>query len=355
MMKQGCNMSKFKRSDVGGIQKEQKRMYADVSKYNNDVIPELSENNVVIEHQEENNWVKCAAEKIKKHQKLTGKSIRKDAVIMCSIVETVPASWGKELTDEYFDMQHNIKFELLKKYGLDDQVKLSSITHYDETNPHRTDTFMPIHEGQFNFKSICKRSFYQELGKATWNAYKEFEKTHELPEKLEEPEWGSGKQRKKEQDYKAEKIEKKVEQLESNVDELEQEIANLEKKRDQVQGDVKTLSEINSIKPKKDILGHLGNITLDQFNKVKKMALASFKWREKYIKLKQDNDLLINEYRKLDAKYEDLKAKTPSVIELTKLNRAKKILDLIPEQVQREYAPHILGNKEKKRERSQER
>lgn len=84
------------------------------------------------------------------------------------------------------------------------------------------------------------------------------------------------------------------------------------------------------------------------------MALSAYKWREKYMNLKQDNDLLINEYRKLDAKYEDLKEKTPSVIELAKLNRAKKILDLIPERVQREYAPHILG-KEKKRERNQER
>lgn len=339
-MKQGCNLSKFKRSDVGGIQSEQKRLYKDISKYANDVNTELSKNNIVVEHQTESNWVKCTTKKIKEHQELTGRAIRKDQVIMCSMVETVPASWSKELTDEYFDMQHKVKFELLQKFGLDENVKLSSITHYDETNPHRTDTFMPIHEGQFNFKSICKRSFYQELGKATWKAYKEFERTHELPEKLEEPEWGNGKKRKQEQEYKAEQIENDIEKL--------------EKKRDQVQGDIKTLAEINAIKPKKDFLGHLGDITLEQFNRVKKMALSAFKWREKYMNLKQDNDLLINEYRKLNAKYENLNEKMPNFIEVAELKRAKKILDLIPERVQKEYAPHILG-KEKKRERSQER
>ena len=216
-MKQGCNLSKFKKSDVGGIQAEQKREYKDASKYKNDVNPELTHLNVINNMISEESWTRIVRQNAENHQKKTGKKLRKDAVVMGSFVETVPASWSRKLCEEYFDMQHKAKVKLLQKHGLDQNCVLSSIRHYDETNPHCTDTFMPIMDGTFNFKKICSRQFYKELGQVCWQTYKEFESTHTLPEVLEEPEWGSGQKHKTEQQYKAEQLEKQLQQFEEEI------------------------------------------------------------------------------------------------------------------------------------------
>ena len=335
-MKFGMHNEKYNRASAGGIRKEQWRLY-EHGKYANDVDTSKSHLN---EYDGVKNWQEKYLEAIKLTEETNGKKCRKDTVVVNSIVETVPESWGKDKALEYFQEQDKMIKAFLKEKGVEEKWLLSSVKHFDETNPHRTFTFIPVKDNKLQNKNIVNQNFLQQLQSRGWEVYQNFQKKYPELEELEKYEVGSKAKHKTELEYKTEKLEKKVEHLEN--------------KRDQVQGDVKTLSEINSIKPKKDILGHLSNITLDQFNKVKKMALSAYKWREKYMNLKQDNDLLINEYRKLDAKYEDLKEKTPSVIELAKLNRAKKILDLIPERVQREYAPHILG-KEKKRERSQER
>ena len=94
---------KYQTSDVVGIHREQYREISDTGKYRNDIRHEDSHLNVYEELSPEgSNWYKRISKAKESTAQQTGKNVRKDAVVLCSTVESVPQSWPREVSTEYF-------------------------------------------------------------------------------------------------------------------------------------------------------------------------------------------------------------------------------------------------------------
>lgn len=333
-MKQGCNASKGSGSG-GGLQAEQKREYKDLDKYKNDIDFDKSHLNVVHDFSLERDWTKRIKKQRLSHEQSTGKKLRKDAVTHVSLVETCPKSWGRDLSLEYFKYQEQVKLDLLKKHGVEDTMLLSSITHFDEKNPHNTLTFMPFKNGKFQCKNIVNQVFLRELGKELWRSYQEFEKTHDLPERLDEPQWDGGKKHLKDLEYKIQQTNKQIDSLseaiETRKDKLlsldetsvKTQILDLEKNIDYINQNVKD-SKFSS---NKTISKSIWDLLLQCFSKirqiidyVKKLELERDNYKGHYIQTKRQLD---NATASLNKSYD---MKRDYVILTKQMNNLEKFL-----------------------------
>jgi hypothetical protein len=81
----------------------------------------------------------------------TGKSLRKDAVVICSWVVTMPKDLSKEYQEDFFKESYNF---FSKRYG-EDKV-ISATVHLDEITPHMHFQFMPIVEKD-GYRKLCAK------------------------------------------------------------------------------------------------------------------------------------------------------------------------------------------------------
>ena len=243
-MQYNFHNEKYKQSDIGGIHKEQFREYSNAELYRNDVHPEMSDRNSYIELTEGgSDWYRFVRQAMECTQETTGKKVRKDAVVLCSTVESVPPSWDEDACNQYF-LQKARWYELYlrDKAGVDENSMLSVCIHLDETTPHATYVWIPIKDGRLQAKNIVDSKFLTDLQAdgqdytMRWiNEWNRNHADHQL-ELLEPIQQGSKKKHLAEQEYKAQQISRKVEEARNSLAVIQNEIGNLtEEKRELAQ------------------------------------------------------------------------------------------------------------------------
>lgn len=230
-MQYNIHNEKFKFSDIGGIHREQFREYKDTSLYRNDVNSELTERNIYYEMTENGkNWFAHVKQAKESTSLITGKAVRKDAVVLCSTVESVPQSWDENTCKDYFlDKARWYDSYLQEKAGVDSGCMLSVCVHFDETTPHATYAWLPTKDGKLQARNILTRDFLKALQSDsqtfTFEWIERYERENSLHlEHLEPIMNGSQKQHLAEAEYKKEQIRTQVEELRQEHEEVRQKL-----------------------------------------------------------------------------------------------------------------------------------
>lgn len=235
-MQYNFHNEKFKYSDLGGIHREQFREYRDTSLYKNDVNHELTEKNVYFELTENGkNWYAHVKQAKESTSLITGKAVRKDGVVLCSTVESVPKSWDEESCKNYFlDKAKWYDGYLQEKAGVDKDCMLSVCVHFDESTPHATYSWLPMKDGKLQARNILTRDFLKALQSDsqtfTFEWIERYEQQHSMHlEHLEPIMSGSQKQHLAEAEYKKEQIRTQVEELKQEHEEVRQKLDQVNK------------------------------------------------------------------------------------------------------------------------------
>lgn len=265
-MKVGCSIQKYKAQDIGAIEKEQKRLYT-FSKYENDVNLDKSYLNVI---ESVDSW-KDTIKDFKSLAQENGqkfKSGKNAPVELLSFIESVPNSWGRDKVIEYFEESAKLKENLLKEYGLAEGTHISHIIHFDETNPHCTDEFIPIKDGRFNAKELVSLDFTRRFQKELYSHYQDFATRNPELEVMEQPEFNAKetqKKRKEELDFKIKVKEKYLENLENNIAFKEKQLDVIPNKEEVLEKASKWDNLMNTIY---DNVRHMYQETRDSFKKI---------------------------------------------------------------------------------------
>lgn len=220
-MQYNFHNEKYKAADLGGIHAEQFREYSDDTKYKNYVDATRTNQNLYLDLSEGGkNWFSRVKEAREHMEDLTGKSLRKDAVVLCSTVESVPTSWDPEVCKAYFkDKSDWYGHYLHEKAGVDEGAMLSLCVHLDEMTPHATYAWMPIKAEKFQAKNITTKTFLKALQTDSqdftmcWIDGYNAQHPDNVIEKLE-PAGESKRRHLSEIDYKVEKAKNRLEELE---------------------------------------------------------------------------------------------------------------------------------------------
>lgn len=231
-MQYNFHNEKYKLSDVGGIHREQFREYSDPEKYKNEVDASKTQRNSYIELTEDGkDWFSHIRDAKESTTEITGRAVRKDAVCLCSTVESVPTAWSDETCREYFyEKARWYETYLYEKAGVDEGCMLSVCIHLDESTPHATYVWVPEKDGKLQAKNILDRNFLKSLQtdsqQYTFDWIRQYEEKNEISlEHLEPIESGSQKQHISEAEYKKEQIRSQVEELQQQHQEVQQQIA----------------------------------------------------------------------------------------------------------------------------------
>lgn len=245
-MQYNCHVAKFKKDDIGGIEKEQFRQFKNEENYKNWVDHNKTNLNIYHKYYDEN-WISTINKFQKKHEEIIGKGLRKDAVVFDSIVQSVPASWNYDSAKEYFELNELFLKNFLKKYGVDDDAFLSAVTHYDETSPHQTFVFMPISDGKFQNKKIMTKEFLRNLQKEGYENYLKFADRHPELEKLEPYEENHGRKHLELGQYKVKVMEEKIDQIKEDLHVLTETTNNIFDRVNLAADEIKRLEELPPI------------------------------------------------------------------------------------------------------------
>lgn len=252
-MQYNFHNEKYKISDVGGIHREQFREYTDPERYKNEVDSTRTQNNVYIELTENGkDWFAHIRDAKESTSEITGRAVRKDAVVLCSTVESVPPTWDNSICREYFyEKARWYEKYLQEKGGVDKDCMLSVCIHLDESTPHATYVWIPAKDGKLQAKNILDRNFLKSLQtdsqQFTFDWIRQYEEKNTLSlEKLDPIECGSQRQHLLEAEYKKEQIRTQVEELQQQHQEVQQQIneANDELVRKTQAPDLKSYEEV---------------------------------------------------------------------------------------------------------------
>lgn len=232
-MQYNFHNEKYQLSSIGGIHAEQFREYRDEHNYKNYVDCERTSENMYKALSEDGmNWSKRVRQAIKESATITGRKVRKDAVVLCSTVESVPESWPTDICKKYFEEKAEWYKEYLHEHtGIPSDAMLSLACHFDESTPHATIAWIPIKDGKLQAKNITTKIFYKQLQSDsqafTFDWIEHYNEQHEQKiEKLEPYVEGSMKKHLQEQEYKEKKIADHVQQLEAKHDELSEKVSD---------------------------------------------------------------------------------------------------------------------------------
>lgn len=177
-----AHIAKYKATSVGHMLAHYRRDASSLERDNID--PKRTKDNMVVAHytnkdgqlvvgrvvprEGEPNWgtVERRIERVNEAQKAAGKrATRKDAVVMADVVVTLPDNVRKGDEDRFFRLTY---WYLSKKFGIDNMM--GGHVHKDEVlkdgtpaRDHMHVPFTPILDGQFNYKKMCPRMFYQNM------------------------------------------------------------------------------------------------------------------------------------------------------------------------------------------------
>jgi len=265
---------------------------------------------------------------------------RADVNVMCSWVVTKPKGVLEDETEKFF--RETYKY-LSRKYG--EENIISAYVHMDEITPHVHFAFVPVVMDKK--KNILKvsakelvtqidlKSFHGELSEhmekifgrdvgivneATkegnksidelkrGTAKKELEEIKEQTEVLRSENRHLGARVQRDSDY--------INRLESKKTSLESEIKALEVK---YKGKQMTAEKIERIKPEKDFFGNIKNITIEDIDNLKRMAITTSKYRTA---LRESDE----ELSRLQKENAELKSKVPTIKERMAMGEREKKL-----------------------------
>ena len=309
-MQYNIHNEKYKITDIGGIHAEQFREYKDASKYKNEVHDELTHlNETIILTPGGEDWKTRIKEARSKHEELTGKKLRKDAVVICSTIESVPASWPTETCKEYFKDKSAWYGQYLEKMsGLDHGSMLSCCIHLDETSPHATIAFMPLKDKKFNAKEIISKNYLKALQTDsqtyTMNWIETYCQTHHMElERLEPIIEGNQKQHMAEHKFKAMKMKEETSALERTI---------IERQLQKMQADAAVSAARKKLEETRNAIGTLENRSAELKEKTaqaveakasyERATAAAAKQKEQY----EEKFISLTEAPSI-AKYEELK------------------------------------------------
>ena len=264
-MKFGMHNEKYSRMASGGIMKEQMRQYKH-NEYANDVDTDKSHLN---QYDGNLKWDSVFKDAISVTESTIGKKVRKDTVILNSIVEAVPKSWSRGKVLEYFKKQDDMIHQLLQEKGIEDKWHLSSIIHFDETTPHRTFTFVPVKDGKLQNKNIVNKSFLAELQKRGWSVYQDFAMDNPSLEKMDIYENGSKAEHKHELQYKLDKLKEDIKAQESILRHLNEQI-------NEFKHTYSELPQITQIQPVNGLFGQIKGVSVEDIKKLKNEAINGY-------------------------------------------------------------------------------
>ena len=240
-MQYNIHNEKYQTKDVGGIMKEQFRQYEDESKYRNYVDHEKTKDNIYKAVSEDGmNWYRQIREAKESTEEVTGKTIRKDAVVLCSTVESVPSSWDVDICQNYFQDKADWFKEFLEDKGVDKNSLLSVAVHLDETTPHATYAWLPMKDEKLQAKNILDKQFLRDLQKEsqdfTFKWIDEYNSRHiDHPiEKMDPYQIDSGRKHLQESEYKEMKIAESVQQMQQQLEETKQQIGDLNQRSEEL-------------------------------------------------------------------------------------------------------------------------
>lgn len=282
-MQYNFHNEKYKMSDVGGIHREQFREYADATKYKNEVDASRTEKNEYIELTENGkNWFSHIKEAKERTAELTGRAVRKDAVVLCSTVESVPTTWDDEICRKYFyEKAKWYENYLQEKAGVDENCMLSVCIHLDENTPHATYAWIPEKDGKLQAKNILDRNFLKSLQTDSqtftfeWVRHLE-EKNNISLEKLEPIESGSQRQHLSEAEYKKEKIR-------TQVEELQQQHKEVQKQIEEVNQEIVRKTQAPDLQTYEDVVAENQNLK------------EELSWKDKVIEKLQEEKMVLQE------------------------------------------------------------
>lgn len=255
---------------------------------------------------------------------------RADVNVMCSWVVTVPKEIQADETERFF--RETYKF-LSDRYGKENVV--SAYVHMDETTPHIHFAFVPVVEDKK--KNILKVSakeavtrkdldmFHQHLSKYMEKIFGRDigvlnEATKEGNKSIEELKNGTAKKEYEALKQQTEKIkaanEKQVEKLQKGNDDIE----ILEDKKRGIEDEIMVLEttfkgkqmmaeKLNEIKPTKDLFGNIKNITIEDIENLKKMAVTTSRYRTALNRANQEIERLRKDNGELKSKVPALKSR----------------------------------------------
>jgi len=230
MSKLACHVQKFGKSDVRGMQIHNQRE-SENSK-NLDINPTKTELNYDLKNDESVNYTHTVNERLK--DVLGDKTIRKDAVVLCSVLVTAENEFFKDMPvdqqKKFFESAHKY---LEDRFGKDNVI--ASMVHNDEKTPHLHFQFVPITEdGRLCAKELTSRKNLKEL-------------QNDLPKALqgagfaiERGEEGSKAKHKDTEEWKREQLAMKSQALDVKMVEL----GNVEITLDKVQEIQRTAKEV---------------------------------------------------------------------------------------------------------------
>lgn len=232
------HIEKYQTKDIVGIHREAFREYKE-SEYKNNVDKSLSHLNNVIEVRDGGvDWYSCICEAKESTREVTGRAVRKDAVVLCSAVESVPPNWPKDACENYFkDKVIFLDDYLHESAGADKNCMLTAVVHFDETTPHATYAFVPLKDGKLQAKNILTKEFYSKFQADTYEFAKnwiaQYEKANNTKlEPLEAYTIGSQRTHLNEAQYKEKKALENValanEQAQKMKEEIQTETNKLE-------------------------------------------------------------------------------------------------------------------------------
>lgn len=148
-----AHILKIKRFGVGQIVAHDRRLRLDGRYRNENIDPERTRLNYRIDGVED-----VTAALGRAIEGTPAKKLRKDAVAMFSIINTLPADWPEDLDPRvYFEACH-----AFNKGEFPTAAPMGMEVHLDETTPHAHDLFLPTTEdGRFNYADVVPRSKYQ--------------------------------------------------------------------------------------------------------------------------------------------------------------------------------------------------
>ena len=240
-MQYNIHNEKYQTKDVTGIMKEQFRQYEDETKYKNYIDHERTKNNIYKTMSEDGtNWYMRIREAKESTEEVTGKITRKDAVVLCSTVESVPSSWSTEVCQDYFQDKAEWFKGYLEEKGVDKDSMLSIAIHLDETTPHATYAWLPMKDERLQAKNILDKQFLRDLQKEsqdfTFDWIDTYNNHHiDQPiEKMEPYQVDSGRKHLMESEYKEMKIAENIQQMQQHLEETRQQIGDLEKRDEEL-------------------------------------------------------------------------------------------------------------------------
>lgn len=229
-MQYNIHNEKYKMSDVGGIKREQFREYGPSTEYRNKVDSERTRNNIYIEMAPDGkDWFGQIREAQDRTKETTGRAVRKDAVVLCSTIESVPESWGQEVCRTYFqDKAEWFGSYLHERAGVDEDALKTVAVHLDESTPHATYAWIPIKDDKLQAKNILDREFLRDLQKDsqdyTFRWIDEWNEQHplEMIEKMDPYTPDSRQQHLTESEYREKKIDEKMQLAEQKMSDAEE-------------------------------------------------------------------------------------------------------------------------------------